>query len=178
MSEQLLSYEYRFLTDGNRVKGSLSRFREGAITLNQNGFSISGKAVLPMGYQILIALGGASLMGVGLMLSAILLEYVIRVQHAEFYFWENLDDVVIEHQKRRICLVFHEPGNPKKVTGLTLQLPQDKLEHFISVIDYFLPGKTREGKIQSFSIARVGLGCLGVFIVVFLLCILLLPHSN
>ncbi len=178
MQEQLLSYEYQFVTNGNRVKGSLSRFREGLITLNQNGFSISGKAVLPMGYQIPIALGGLALMGAGLMLSAILLEYVIRVKLTEVYFWDNVHDIVVDRKKKCICLVFHEPGKPKKLIGLTLQLPKDILEHFISAVNYFLPGRIREDKIQSFSIANVALGCLGIFLLVVLTIVFLLPRGN
>ncbi|MGC4046606.1 MAG: hypothetical protein QM758_22670 [Armatimonas sp.] len=155
MSEQVQSYEYRFLTEPIRIKGRLSTFREGNITLNQNGFSIVGRAVLPPAQQWGIALCGLLLFGVGLVLAAILVDTVIRVNKTEFYLWDNLEEVVVDHKRNRAGLVYHDPGKPRKISGLTMQLSQDSLEHFISAVNYYQPGKIREARLEGFSPTRI-----------------------
>lgn len=180
MSEQVPSYEYRFLTEPFRVKGRLSTFREGNITLNQNGFTIIGRAVLPAIQQFGIALCGLLLFGVGLIVAAVLVDSVIRVNKTEFYLWDNLDQVVIDNRRNRASLVYHEPGNSRKVSGLTLQLSRDSLEHFISAVNYFQPGKIREGRLEGFSPTRI-LMALGIFLVLIIgliVAVTLLPHKN
>jgi hypothetical protein len=178
MSEQELEYNYPFLTDGNRVRGSLSRFRQGTITLKPGGITLDGKAVLPNILQIPIALGGMLLMGVGLMLSAILLEYVIRVQHSEVHLWENIEEVVYDKQKNRICLIFRDIDRPKRKTGLTLKLRPELVDNFLAAIDYFLPEKRRNGKVHSFSCAVVAVIFLFIFLFAIFILISVLPKGS
>jgi hypothetical protein len=129
-----------------RVKGSVSEFREGALTLTPDGVEISGKMVLPTGRRILIMVLSLFL-GVGILIAAILLEYVIRFSRVVRVPWDCVEDLVLDSPRHRACLVYHGSGDPRQVRSLAFRLPPQLFAQFVQVMGQFAPGRVREGKI-------------------------------
>ncbi len=157
-------YPYLMQVGSGRVKGKVSDFREGSLMVSGAGIAIDGRAVLPGWQRALWLIPGIL---IGLLIAAILLEYVVRVRKYVFVRWDYLDDVVFEPERQRVCMVYWVDGNPKLTESLVFTLP-GLLEHFEQVMTYFAPGKVRVGKIGPAT-------PIWVYVVVILLLIGIIP---
>ncbi len=138
-------YRYPMLVTPGRVRGRVSDFREGTVTLTDEGISVDGRAVLPAGQRALILL--ASIF-VGVLIVLILLEYAIRVARSHRLPWSCVDEIVLEPHKNRVCLAYHLPERPDSVFSLAFRLTPPLLyENFVQAARHFAPEKVREGKI-------------------------------
>ena len=162
MSLQTESYDYFFTTDPDRLKGRGSRFRQGKIVLKPGGLTFDGKAVLPTPIQVLIIIGSTLFMGY--LIAALLLEYVVRVDHSESYTWDQIDSVVIDREKQRAGIVYRQPENPKKRISITLKMPLDALEHFRQAMQYFIGDRVEDRRIPSQNTLRNLLSLLAVLV--------------
>lgn len=132
-------YSYTFKTKQGRVKGGnvISEYMQGQITLASDAIYLQGKAMLPAEKRAVYALFGA--IGAALMSS-------IRIDRMERLPWETVDKVVLEAEKKRICIVYRLPAKPKKGYSLAF-LVGDLYENFAQAARYFVPDKVTEEKI-------------------------------
>jgi hypothetical protein len=155
-----------------RVKGSVSDYRDGAIHLDGIGVTIDGRAVLPEWQRLLIMLAGLA-MCVGVLITAILTEYAIRVRRTSVLPWAVVDEIVANRREQRVCVVYREPSKPDKPVSLAFRFDPGVYDHFVQVAQYLAPGKLREGKIGSPSSTAavlillaviIGIAALGIYV--------------
>jgi len=156
-------YSYPLNVAQGRVKGMVSDYRSGTVTLTTEAVYLDGKAVLPSTTRTLFLLLGIVLQ-IGWLLVAILLEYAIRPQRRDTIPWDCIDDIVLEREKLRVCLVYHLPDKPKAIFSLAFKPGASYFENFGQAARYFVPNKVREDKIGPVTSPWVYL-VLGVIIV-------------
>lgn len=91
---------------------------------------------------------GGLLVGLGVVLIGIILEYAIRQPRTDYFPWNDIDQVVLEPGKRRACLVYRHPKHPQKSCSLAFRLDED-YERFVTAVRNLAPTKVKEGKIGS-----------------------------
>ena len=132
-------YPYTFKTKQGRVKGgnTISEFMEGQVTLASDAIYLQGKAMLAAEKRVVYSMFGA--IGAALISS-------IRVDRMERLPWEYIDSVVLEAEKKRICIVYRLPAKPKKGFSLAFRVG-DLYDNFAQAVRYLAPDKVTEGKI-------------------------------
>ncbi len=162
------AYPYKVTVTPGRVKGAVSDYRDGTVTLDQAGVLISGNRVLPAGQRALILIASAVLC-VGVLVAAILVEYVIRLYRPLQVPWNRVDDIVLEPAKSRACLVYRPDEGSDRPQSLAFKLTPELYAHFDQVAHYLAPTKTRVGKIGPATSPAL----LAVFVVIMLLVVAL-----
>jgi hypothetical protein len=147
----------------------VSDFREGSLALSASGVQIDGKTILPVGQRIAIIL--ASVLCLGAIIVAMLLEYTFRVRRSLTLAWSAVEEVVLMPHQHRACLVYQLPEKPGQVASLAFRLDPASYAHFVQVARYFAPGKVREGPIGPPTSPRAYVITLVILVVVFLLVV-------
>lgn len=132
-------YSYTFKTKQGKVKGgnTVSEYMEGQITLASDAIYLQGKAMLPAEKRVVYSMFGA--IGAALISS-------IRIDRIERLPWETVDQIVLEPEKKRICVVYRLPAKPKRGFSLAFRIG-DMYENFAEAARFLAPGKVTEGKI-------------------------------
>lgn len=132
-------YPYTFKTKQGRVKGgnTISEFMEGQVTLATDAIYLQGKAMLAAEKRVVYSMFGA--LGAALISS-------IRVDRMERLPWECIDKVVLEAEKKRVCIVYRLPAKPKRGFSLAFRVG-DLYDNFAQAVRYLAPDKVSEGKI-------------------------------
>jgi len=139
---------YTFTEEYRRVEGNLSDFRTGWIGLSENGIFINGKAALRAEIKTPILIL-ALLVGVGIVIAYIILEYACRSNAALQLGWDQVKKIVISPKARRVCLVFSAPNysGKVKVFSLAFRLTQPYFDSFVESSRAYAPDSVVEGRI-------------------------------
>lgn len=142
-----VAYQYPMRVGLGKVRGTISDFRDGILLLSENGVTVQGKALYSTLTRLLIYIP-TLLLGIGILVIYLLLEYVYRRDLMLLLSWDNVEEFVLETRKQRVCMVYHLPGKPRKPISLafSLQIP-GMYDNFVAAARYFAPTKVREGKI-------------------------------
>jgi hypothetical protein len=141
------NYHYALQRTHGVVRGTTSRMRDGMIRLSREGIQISGRAVLKQEMQVLILVGGL-LVGIGVLLVALFLEYY-RQPREEYISWEEVEEIVLESEKKKICFVYPDIDKPSRSCSLVLHYKDERIyNNIVQAARYFAPHKVHEGKIK------------------------------
>lgn len=128
-----------------RVQGTVSDYRETRLSVSKNGVQIDGRAVLPQEQQIPIIL--VTMLFSGWLVSALVLEYAVRLNRSDFLPWQDVTEIVLQPHKQRVCLVYPNPKKPHKSFSLAMTLGPS-YDEFVSTVQRYIPEKVYEGKIK------------------------------
>ncbi|MBC8102657.1 MAG: hypothetical protein H7Z41_08730 [Cytophagales bacterium] len=161
-------YTYEMKVAQGRVKGMVSDYRSGVVALTPEGVYLQGQAVLPQKTRLWIVL---PLILLGVIIAAVVssvLENYARNPKQDTLSWDQVQDIVLEPAKGRVCLVYRESVQPKTVFSLAFR-PGSHYENFELAARYFAPKKVREGKIGPATSPWVYVVLVGVIVMIFAL---------
>jgi len=128
-------------------KTQVSDFRSGEVVLSPEGLYVSGKAVLPAATRSAIIAGGI-LIGIGVLLIALIVEYAIRQARTDSVPWSAVENIILEPEKNRVCIVYRDPTKPKLLPqSLAFRLEPTLYQDFEATARRFAPDRTAPGKI-------------------------------
>ncbi|MBC8136769.1 MAG: hypothetical protein H8F28_12860 [Fibrella sp.] len=127
-------------------KDSLSDYRTGQVILDAGGCTLTGKAVLPAHIRIPILLVCLLLRG-GWLIAYLILEYAIRRDQTDRLTWNDIDVILVESRKKRVCILYRLPEKPKTRHALGLKMKDGYLEDFLRSVRTHAPDKVLESKI-------------------------------
>ncbi len=143
-------------------KDAMSEFCTGTLTVNAEGLTISGKAVPSNASRgTMFALFGV--------LGHLIMEHAMRRDRTDIVAWHQVDAVLVESAKNRVCLVYHVADKPKAKTALGLVMEGGNMENFLRSVRAVAPEKVVEGKVG----AETNIWVLLVVVVVVILLIVL-----
>jgi hypothetical protein len=160
-------YRYPLRRTAGGVKGRNSRMRDGEIFLGGEGIRIAGRAVPGQNEQL-----AAGILGGGL--AQLILEYS-REPRQEDIPWNEVEAVVLESQKQKICFVYPDRDYPSQLCSLVLQYKDGTYPHIVQAARYFVPRKVKEGVIRHSELMVLWI-FLGILVIAVLYAILNAPH--
>jgi hypothetical protein len=169
-------YHYAIQRAPGVVKGTPSRMRNGFLRLSREGIHIDGKAVLNQDTQAICFLLGL-LFGIGVLLVALCLENY-RQPRQEYISWEEVEEIILDSQKNKICFVYPDRDKFSRSCSLVLEYKDERLYQSIThSARHFVPNKVHEGKIKRPDMVAAWVA-LGVIIFMFVLaCLAATPHK-
>ena len=159
-----LVYPFKMKVEPGRVRGQVSDFREGMLTITPQGIHVDGKTLLPRGKRILIILLCLVLLW-GALVAAVVVEHLIRFKASLELSWDCVDEIVLEPRKNRICLVYHRPDDPRRQYSLAFYQQPAMFQYFSEVARYFGKEKVREATIGPAEDWRISLAIIVAFFV-------------
>jgi hypothetical protein len=157
-------YTYGLLVSQGRVKGLVSDYRTGFVTLTQEAVYLQGQAVLPSSTRSWIIIPCILLSIVAVIIVYYILEFAARRPQSSRLSWDDVQEIVLEPVKGRVCIVYSEPDKPKPVFSLAFK-PGPYYDNFVQAARYFAPEKVREGKIGPVTSPWVYVTILGILAV-------------
>ena len=124
----------------------ISDFRTGQVIFEPRRITITGKAVLPLSTRALLMFVSFAFF-LGWVIVALVLEYVIRRDRTDQLTWDEVDALIVESPKNRVCLIYHHPAKPKTKYALGLKLDEISLREFVQIFRANVPERVIEGKI-------------------------------
>ncbi len=161
-------YTYGLTVSQGRVKGMVSDYRNGFVTLTQEAVYIQGQAVLPNATRNWILIPCILLSIVVLILVYYILEYAARRPQFSRLSWGDVHEIVLEPVKGRVCLVYAEPDKPRTLFSLAFK-PGASYDNFVQAARYFAPEKVREGKIGPVTSPWVYWTIVGIVVLMFVI---------
>jgi hypothetical protein len=136
-------YRYPLKRTAGAVKGVNSRMREGEVFLAPAGIRIVGKAVPGQAEQVMAGVMGGAIGG--------LIMEASRQPRQEDISWSEVESIVLEPQKQKICFVYPDRDNLKRSCSLVLQYKKDveMYQNMVQAARYFAPYKVKEGTIRN-----------------------------
>ena len=128
-------------------KDALSEYRSGTLSIGKEGITITGKAVLPNAIRntiIVVCLVLVRFIG---FIAAVVLEYAIRRDRTDAFSWNEIDTVLVDAPKNRVCIIYHLAEKPKAKVALGLLMEGGNLEDFLRSVRSAAPEKVVEGKV-------------------------------
>lgn len=151
-------------------KDVLSDFRTGQIVVGADGCTITGKAVLPANIRVPI-LVVCIVLRIGWLIAYVILEYAIRRDQTDQLSWNDLETIIVQPAKKRVCLLYRLPARPKTRYALGLKMKDGLYDEFLRVVRLHAPERIVEGKIGDATplvvwiiLAVFVLGIIGFFI--------------
>lgn len=139
---------FAFNEEYRRVEGNVSDFRTGWIGLGPEGILIRGKTVPRAEIKNPILLL-CFILGLGLIIAYIIMEYAIRLNSTLQLGWDQVKKIVIAPKSRRICLVYTAPvGRKVKTFSLAARLSQEAYDAFVQAAGAYIPDRVVEGRIR------------------------------
>jgi hypothetical protein len=134
------------------AKGYISDFRTGAVTFDETGITITGRAVLKA--EILFWILFACMIIGFWLLAAIIFEYAVRTDETLRIEWENVDNILVFPKKKRIAIVYKQTNSKNKTHFFTLgtRIAADQIAPFQNFLRTDLNNRVpvqENGKIHS-----------------------------
>ncbi|MBC7804690.1 MAG: hypothetical protein H7145_00880 [Akkermansiaceae bacterium] len=145
-------------------KDSLSDYRTGQIIIDAAGCTITGKAVLPANIRVPI-LVVCLVLRVGWLIAYLILEYAIRRDQTDRLTWNEIDCVLVQTPKKRVCVIYHLPEKPKTRYALGLKMKDGGLDDFLGAVRSHASERIVEGKIGGATPLAVWI-ILGLFVAI------------
>jgi len=127
----------------------VSDMRNGNLWFNDDGFGMSGKAVLPTEYRTPILLV-CLVLRIGVLIAYLIMEYGFRKDRQLFVPWSDVTKVVVSPMRDNACLVFNAPtfSNAKvKLTSLAFKLNPMYADAFLAAANHYVGGRVEERKL-------------------------------
>ncbi len=146
---RVVAAEFPFRTEFRTVQGTVPDFRVGHMSFSDQGLLIQGKAVPPNEIQIPILIASLALK-IGWLIAYFIMEYAARRDRSIQVPLSQVNRVVLNATKRRLCVVYDmiNSGGRTKRYSLTTQMPLEAYANFMMTAQQFLPGIVGEGRIK------------------------------
>ena len=156
----------------------MPNFRLGTLTVNDSGITIAGKAVMRSEIQVPILIA-CLFLRLGFLIAYFIMEYGVRKDEMLSVGWAQIQQVVTNARKQRICLVYEAPNYKSvvKTFSLTTKIEPQQYEAFLASAQQRLPGRVAEGKLRAWTSPPVWVFCAGILIGLVFVGVLLLTDN-
>ncbi|MBC8141168.1 MAG: hypothetical protein H7Y38_06980, partial [Armatimonadetes bacterium] len=141
------TFEMKVKAGRQSWKDAISEYRTGSLTVGVEGITIVGKAVLPNAIRTTIFVVSALLVRFLLIIAYVVFEYAVRRDRADTFSWNEIDAVLVESPKNRVCIVYHFADKPKNKVALGLVMEGGSLDAFLRSVRAVAPERVLEGKV-------------------------------
>lgn len=141
---------FPFKEEYRKVKGNVSDFRIGTVTLSSLGVDLQGKMAPCAEVRTpIVILFFILLRGIGGLIAHYVIDYGFRRDGALRIGWDNVQSIVVSPKHQRACLAFNAPNQKGKVKlfSLAFRLLPAEFAQFLETVQHYAADRVVEGRI-------------------------------